>query len=66
MCQRKKYISEDFINEPDDGMETLYDWNEIEDFLVLADVNSLYPTAQFKFEYAYGNWQYHKYTEEEG
>lgn len=34
--------------------ETIYKWDLIEDALVLADVNSLYPTAQAKFEYAYG------------
>lgn len=42
----------------DNKSEILYDWEDIEDYLVLADVNSLYPTAQKLFEYAYGDWKY--------
>lgn len=53
MCQYKAYESEDF----NENMKAYYH-NQIEDYLVLGDVNSLYPAAQYFNRYAYGKWKY--------
>lgn len=53
MCQRKEYTSEDWS----DGREN-YDFDCVEDYLVLGDVNSLYPAAQMQNLFAYGKWRY--------
>ena len=51
--QRKEYKSVQF----DD--EVAYPtYEEIEDYLVIADVNSLYPFAQLHYKYAFGMWRY--------
>jgi hypothetical protein len=53
MCQRKEYFSKDFDNE-----EGYTYFDEIKDYLVIADVNSLYPSVQVSCQYAYGKWKY--------
>lgn len=54
MCQRKEFISNDWV----DNEEEPQNYDDIEDYLILGDVNSLYPAAQMKYEYAYGKWKY--------
>jgi len=54
MCQYKAYESDDFQNTKFQA----YNHAEIEDYLVLGDVNSLYPAAQRMNAYAYGKWKY--------
>lgn len=53
MCQYKAYESESY----DERLHT-YQYDEIEDYLVLGDVNSLYPAAQRMNQYAIGKWKY--------
>lgn len=53
MCQYKQYESTDWV----DGLAD-YDYDSIEDYLVLGDVNSLYPAAQKENNFAYGKWTY--------
>ncbi|HKX21144.1 MAG TPA: hypothetical protein VJM74_05690, partial [Nitrososphaeraceae archaeon] len=53
MCQRKEYLSENYMGPHDE-----YEYDFIDDYIIDADVNSLYPTAQIKFQYAYGHWKY--------
>lgn len=55
---RRKFISKDMKEE-----DIPYD--EIEDYLILADVNSLYPSVQMKYGYAYGKWEYKDLSENE-
>lgn len=60
MCQRKEYESSDF--QPN---QHYYTFNNVENYLILGDVNSLYPAAQFNNLYAHGKWKYHVYEEGE-
>lgn len=53
MCQYKTFESEDF-----DQQQLAYYYDQIDDYLVLGDVNSLYPAAQMFNEYAHGKWKY--------
>jgi hypothetical protein len=53
LAQRKEFKSAQF-----DAQVGFPEYNEIEDYLVIADVNSLYPHAQRKYAYAYGKWRY--------
>lgn len=53
MAQRKHYKSAQFDENADH-----YSYNDIKDWCVIADVNSLYPTVQEMFEYAHGPWRY--------
>lgn len=59
MCQYKQYQSLDWVD-----TRTQYDYADIDDYLVLGDVNSLYPAAQFQNRYAHGKWQYIEGSEE--
>lgn len=59
MCQYKGYESTDF-----DEKQLSYYYDQIEDYLVLGDVNSLYPAAQMFNQYAYGRWKYIEGNEE--
>ncbi len=52
-CQRKEFQSNDFREDA-----TEYDYDKIQDYLVKADVNSLYPHVQRHYQYAYGKWHY--------
>jgi hypothetical protein len=58
MCQYKQYLSSDWVP----GLKN-YDYDLIDDYLVLGDVNSLYPAAQYQNLYAHGKWTYHVGTE---
>ncbi len=51
--QRREYESSQFVEK-----QLEYTYNDIEDYLVIGDVNSLYPHVQRKFHYAYGKWRY--------
>jgi hypothetical protein len=61
MCQRREYISQDYDDDPDKE----WDYDEVTDYLIDADVNSLYPTAQIRFKYAFGPWEYAQIESEE-
>jgi hypothetical protein len=52
-CQQKQYRSEDWM---EGAMKMDYDC--IEDYLILGDVNSLYPAAQMYNTFAHGKWKY--------
>jgi hypothetical protein len=52
MCQRKNYLSKDFV------FEEPKHFDDILDYLVYPDVNSLYPSQMKNVEYAYGKWKY--------
>lgn len=52
-CFRKEYVSQDFKED-----QLIYEFEKIEDYLVIADVNSLYPSVQARFKYAFGKWRY--------
>lgn len=60
MCQRKEYESCDFV-----PLQHYYNFDAVENYLILGDVNSLYPAAQFSNLYAHGKWKYHIYEEGE-
>ncbi len=51
--QRKLYESTDYVQG-----QTEYNFEEIRDYLVYPDVNSLYPAVCHKFLYAIGLWRY--------
>lgn len=54
MCQYKEFYSLDY----EEASSHYYNYDNIEDYLILGDVNSLYPAAQVEFGYAYGKWKY--------
>lgn len=41
-----------------DATPILLKYEEVEDYLVCLDVNSLYPSVQLKYKYAYGRFHY--------
>lgn len=51
--QRKEYQSRDYV----EGQKE-YNFEEIQDYLIYPDVNSLYPAVCAKFTYAVGHWKY--------
>ncbi len=53
---RREYKSTDFDVQCAHDKRPVFE--EITDYLVIADVNSLYPYAQLKNSYAYGKWRY--------
>lgn len=62
MCQRITYESTEYdFNNPSCD----YDYDKIEDYLIYADVNSLYPKAQVMEKYAVGAWSYFEPKEED-
>lgn len=52
-AQRKEYQSNQFVEDCES-----YEYDKIDDYLVIGDVNSLYPHVQRKYKYAYGKWRY--------
>lgn len=66
MCQYRQYKSEDY----DEGRNLHgYNFADVDDYLVIGDVNSLYPSVQMKNSFAYGKWKYSEPSceaEEEG
>ncbi len=56
MCQYKEYESKNFR---ESDVFHPYDW--IDDYIVIGDVNSLYPAVQHSQLYAYGKWKYEDY-----
>jgi len=59
MCQQKQFESQEWS---DNAMKLPYD--DVDDYLILGDVNSLYPAAQLHNKYAHGKWQYVTLDEE--
>lgn len=59
MCQRKEFRSADW----QEGANYTWDYENVDDYLVLGDVNSLYPAAQVQNDYAYGKWTYEEVSE---
>ncbi len=55
MCQRKEFISKDFI---DEHLAKYDQFEKVRNYLVCGDVNSLYPAVQMKNEFAHGKWHY--------
>lgn len=53
--QRKEFISSEYV----EG-QTEYEYEDLEDYLIYPDVNSLYPAVCDKFTYAIGHWKYLK------
>lgn len=53
MCQRQQYQSQDWV----EGQQR-HRYADVDDYLIMGDVNSLYPAAQFRNKFAYGKWRY--------
>lgn len=56
MCQRRAFESQDWKVLENEMAACHYD--KIDDYLVIPDVNSLYPTVCFQEKYAYGKWRF--------
>jgi hypothetical protein len=58
MCQYQQYESKDWEGNCD------YEYAQVKDYIVIGDVNSLYPSVQFEEDYAYGKWKYQTFYDE--
>lgn len=56
-CQFRKFESDDFLEAVQEMAGEIH-YDNIHNYLVCPDVNSLYPTVQVKEKYAYGRWKY--------
>lgn len=62
MCVRKEYISTEYDEENPDKV---YNYDDIEDYLIYPDINSLYPKAQVLEPFAIGMWKYMKVRDDQ-
>lgn len=64
MCQYQEFQSSEWCGIRGSSFYEGFEYDEVEDYLVIADVNSLYPAVQHSNDYAYGRWKYHFFDKE--
>lgn len=65
MCQYQSYTSSQWDTKREAlQLPQLLKYDDVTDYLVLIDANSLYPTAQRFNQYAHGQWSYDEVEEE--